>query len=159
MRAPIASPILLAASILTLLLHSSRRSFLSYARILSTPLAPFTLSSASGSLLLPMLPPPREYIQFASDARRDRAEIDVCLVLFLIVDDRDKRKKKNWRKILPTLLINFTYVRVWNRVHLHKYKSPLRFSCAFCDRFGTINWTAPYFEFAYKVSVFLPLVK
>lgn len=42
-----------------------------------------------------MLPPPREYIQFASDARRDRAEIliDIRLALLLTVNDRDKKEK------------------------------------------------------------------
>lgn len=42
-----------------------------------------------------MFPPPREYIQFASDARRDRAEIliDIRLALLLMVNDRDKKEK------------------------------------------------------------------
>lgn len=161
MHAPITSPPSSSQlpSRLPFCTHLVHRS--SPTRAFSQPLLPHLPSPASVVHFYSMLPPPREHIQFASDAHRDRAEIliDIRSASLLTVNDCDKKKEIVRKSYRLYILSNFFCIRVWNRVHLHRYKSLLGFSCAFCDRFGAINRTASYFEFAYKVSVFLPLEK
>lgn len=107
MHAPITSPIPLAASV-QLPFCTHRPSFLFYARILSTPLAPFTLSSTVVHFYS-MLPPPREHIQFASDARRDRAEILIDIRI-AFNGERSWRKReivgKSYRFYILTLIFS-----------------------------------------------------
>lgn len=99
---------------------------------------------------------PRENIQFASDARRDRAEILIGLLGFVSTRDNCGKKRKEKSEAICRLFMSFvcgiTYaisrVESVNQIDSSKGANPiLEFSCAICDRFGAINRSVRYSEF------------